>query len=298
MAVADVAAPQIAPGLQGELTKESFGPSMPSYAPLYPSFGSEGWWWTDIDVVLIDYMTDAKAAAAFLPSHCNLISIPMAPTQSAVKMLFANYRGGTLPPYLEVIQNIPCLFKGELYLYVAQIWVDTDSAMTSGRELGGFPKKMADMAVEWHGELGTGYLERSQEKPIGSKNRIASYTFKKTGRMLSLPLPAGRKPTFPFPYNLTLPLPEPTGKPQGLPFTTLSTRFISNLGSEKNSWALSQLNGLVWTLTKGELWAGEASLAFRPSEDDPLYKLPVNQILDAMVFYGDMNAKAGITENW
>jgi hypothetical protein len=116
--------------------------------------------------------------------------------------------------------------------------------------------------------------------------------------MLSLPLPANKKPTFPFPYNLTLPLPEATGKPQGLPFSTLSTRFIADIGGDRNPWALSQLNSLVWTLEKGELWAGEASLAFHPSEDDPLYKLPVNQILDAMVFYGDMNAKAGICENW
>jgi acetoacetate decarboxylase len=295
---ADVAAPQIPVGLQGKLTKENFGPSIPSYAPLYPKFGPEGWWWTDIDAVLIDYMTNAEAAAEFLPAHCNLVGIPMAPGQSAVKMLFANYRGGTLPPYLEVIQNIPCLYKGELYLYVCQIWVDTDSAMTSGRELGGFPKKMADMDISWHGELGTGYLERSQERPIGSGKRIASYTFKKTGKMLSLPLPANRKPTFPFPYNLTLPLPEPSNQPQGLPFKTLSTRFIADIGSEKNPWALSQLNGLVWTLAKGELWAGEASLAFHPSEDDPLYKLPVNQILDAMVFYGDMNAKSCLCENW
>jgi acetoacetate decarboxylase len=298
MAVADVAAPQIPVGLQGKLTKETFGPSMPSYAPLYPSFGRDGWWWTDIDVVLIDYLTDAKAAAEWLPAECNLIGIPMAPGQSAVKMLFANYRGGTLAPYREVIQNIPCLYKGELYLYVCQIWVDTDSAMASGRELGGFPKKIAKMAIDWHGELGTGYLERSQERPMDSGNRIASYTFKKTGKMLSLPLPADRKPTFPFPYNLTLPLPEPTGKPQGLPFSTLSTRFIGNIGSEKNSWALSQLNGLVWTLHKGELWAGDASLAFRASDDDPLYKLPVNQILDAMVFYGDMNAKSSLCEDW
>ena len=48
---------------------------------------------------------------------------------------------------------------------------------------------------------------------MGSGKRIASYTFKKTGKMLSLPPPANRKPTFPFPYNLDAPTPracEPT----------------------------------------------------------------------------------------
>jgi hypothetical protein len=51
------------------------------------------------------------------------------------------------------------------------------------------------------------------------------------------------------------------------------------------------------TLEKGELWTGDGTLEFRPSADDPLYKLPVNQILDAMVFYGDKYAKVECAEN-
>jgi acetoacetate decarboxylase len=290
-------APSIVPGLRGKLTKENFGPSMPSYAPTYPTMGPEGWDWLDIDMVLIDYMTNAEAAAEWLPAQCELISIPMAPGQTAVKMIFANYRAGTLPPYKEAIHTIPCLYKGQIHLYVAQIWVTTDSAMTSGREAGGYPKKLADIGVDWYGEMGTGYLERSHQRPLGSGNRIASYTFRKTGKMVSMPLPANRKPTFPFPYNLTLPLPEPTGKPSGLPFGTICTRFIPYTPGLKEKWALSQLTGMTWSLEKGELWAGDATLEFRRSEDDPFYKLPVNQILDAMVYHGDMNAKLNFFEN-
>ena len=39
---ADVAAPQIPVGLQGKLTKENFGPSIPSYAPTLPQFRPRG----------------------------------------------------------------------------------------------------------------------------------------------------------------------------------------------------------------------------------------------------------------
>jgi hypothetical protein len=109
--------------------------------------------------------------------------------------------------------------------------------------------------------------------------------------MVSLPLPADRKPTFPFPYNLTLPLPEPTGKPQPLPFQTMASRFILNPQWEtekRPKWALAQLNYSTWTLEKGELWAGDATLALRPSDQDPVHKLPVNMVLDAMLFQGDM----------
>jgi acetoacetate decarboxylase len=281
-------APSIPAGLKGKATKESFGDagSVPLYAPTYPMFGPKDVWkWLDVDVVLIDYTTDAAVAAEVLPAECNLVGIPMAPGQSAVKLLWANYRGGTLPPYYEVVQSIPCLYKSEIYLYVYQIWVSTDSAMTSGRELGGYPKKLADIGLDCFGETWTGYLDR----PKG--NRIASFTFKETGKMVSMPLPADRKPTFPFPYNLTLPLPEPNGKLQPLPFKTMSTRLILNPQWElekRSKWALAQLCHSTWTLEKGTLSAGDATLGFRPSDLDPVHKLPVNMVLDAMLFKGDM----------
>ena len=155
--------PSIPLGLKGQASKESFGNggSIPRYAPTYPMFGPKDVWkWLDSDIVLIDYTTDAAAAAEVLPAECNLVGIPIAPGQAAIKLVFAKYRGGTLPPYYEVIQSIPCVYKGELFLFVYQIWVDTDSAMTSGRELGGYPKKLADIGLvtdstEGHSLLGT-----------------------------------------------------------------------------------------------------------------------------------------------
>jgi len=91
-----------------------------------------------------------------------------------------------------------------------------------------------------------------------------------------------------------LPLPEPTDQPQALPFNTMTMRLIPNPSLE-NPWALTQLNGTVWTLETGTLWAGDATLAFHPSEQDPVADLPVNAILDAMLFRGDMKATQGLT---
>jgi acetoacetate decarboxylase len=304
MATTTADTPGVALGLKGKVTKNSFGDAscVPLYAPTYPMFGAKDVWkWLDCDIILIDYTTDAAAAAEFLPAECNLVDIPIAPGQSAMKLVWANYRGGTLPPYYEVIQSIPCVYKGELYLYVYQIWVNTDSAMTSGREMGGYPKKLADIGLDRFGDTWTGYLDRSQEKPIGSRNRIASFSFKETGKMVSLPLPADRKPTFPFPYNLCLPLPEATGKPQPLPFKTMCMRLIMNAQWEldkRPKWALAQLCHSTWTLEKGTLWAGDATVAFQPSDHDPLDKLPINMVLDAMLFKGDMYLpKLGVLED-
>ncbi len=55
------------------------------------------------------------------------------------------------------------------------------------------------------------------------------------------------------------------------------------------------VNGTVWTLETGTLWAGDATLAFHLSEQDPVADLPVNAILDAMLFRGDMKATQGLT---
>src|SRR3984957_16073163 len=118
--MATAVTPSIAAGLPGKMTKERFGASMPTHAPTSPAFGPEGWDWLDIDAILIDYMTDAERAVEWLPAQCELIHIPMAPTQKPVKMVFGDYRAGTLPPYKEAIQTIPCFYKGQIFLYVAQ----------------------------------------------------------------------------------------------------------------------------------------------------------------------------------
>jgi acetoacetate decarboxylase len=280
---------QIASGLQGQVTKDNYGGSM-GIAPLYPGFDEGGGWrFDDIDLLMIDYITDAEAAAAVLPAEASLVAIPSAPGQSAVKFVWAHYRRCTLGPYREAFQTIPCLYDNNLYLYVPQIWVDTDAAMASGREVAGFPKKLADIEINFLGNTWQGYIDR----PRGQ--RIASFTFETTDELLSIPLPADRTPAFPSPYNVALPLPEPTGQPQALPFSTLTMRLIPyppNPGADTNTnpWALAQLNSTLWTLDTGTLWGGDATLAFHPSEQDPVADLPVNAILDAMLIRGDMKA--------
>ena len=262
-----------------------FGASMPAIAPLYPGFGQGGWHFDDIDLLMIDYITDAEAAAAVLPAEASLIAIPSAPGQSAVKFVWAHYRRCTLGPYREVFQAIPCLYDNNLYLYVpGSGWTPTPP----WRRVARWPASEAfDIEINFLGNTWQGYLDR----PPGQ--RIASSTLRQRTSCSRSP-PADRTPEFPSPYNVALPLPEPTGQPQALPFSTMTMRLIPN-PSVDNPWALTQLNGTVWTLETGTLWAGDATLAFHPSKQDPVAGLPVNAILDAMLFRGDMKATQGLT---
>jgi hypothetical protein len=43
------------------------------------------WRWSDLDIVLIDYPTDAKSAAAFLPAQATTLPIPELPGDSLIK---------------------------------------------------------------------------------------------------------------------------------------------------------------------------------------------------------------------
>jgi hypothetical protein len=265
-------------GISGKVTKANLGTSMGN---LYPAMGPKNpWVWENIDMAIIDYLTPEAAAAALLPADAQLMAIPDLPGQADVKLVFAKYRGGTLAPYDEVVLGIPCLYKGQMRMYCAFIYVNTDDAMASGREMGGFPKKFADIKFEHLGNQIVGTLDRAGV-------RVVSFSLTKGGQLFSLPLPADKPAKVGHPYNLTLPMPPPTGKPQSYLLPFLSMRVIPNTGAEKTPYAVAELITSDWELTKGPIFgSGNAAVDFRPSDKDPMSKLPVNFVLSGVYLQG------------
>jgi acetoacetate decarboxylase len=261
-------------GISGKLTPEKLGTSMGN---LYGAMGPKNpWVWNNIDMAILDYLTPEAAAAELLPADAQLMAIPDLPGQAPVKLVFAKYRGGTLGPYDEVVLGIPCLYNGALRMYCAFIYVNTDAAMASGRELGGFPKKLADIRFEHMGSQIVGTLDREGV-------RVVSFSLTKGGQLFSLPLPADKQPKLGHPYNLTLPLPAPTGKPQPYLLPFLSMRVIPNTGVEKTPYAVAELNTSDWELTEGPIFgSSNPAVDFRPSDKDPLYRLPVSIVLSGV----------------
>jgi acetoacetate decarboxylase len=261
--------------LQGRLKKSQLPYAM---GDLYRPEADGPWWWKGIDMVSITYLTPEAAAAAALPSE---FSLPPTPVEGlAVAMLmFAKYRGGTLEPYNEVVLQIPCLYKGQPYLYVPSIYVTTDQAMASGRELSGFPKKLATIELDSLGVQFSGSLERHSM-------RVASISFKQQNTLFSMPLPAKEKMVLPTPFDQLFVLPEPTGRPQGLPFRIATTRFIPD------GIAPHHIESL-WRFEQGTIWAGEGRIEYAPSDAEPLAKLPVVGALASTLFRGDMACYGG-----
>jgi acetoacetate decarboxylase/3-phenylpropionate/cinnamic acid dioxygenase small subunit len=224
--------------------------SMPQSGPLYKA--APEWFWKDIDVVVVDYLTDAKSAAAFLPESMTTLPIP------------------------------PALHNGQVSLYNPLIYVDRDSAMSGGREIGGWPKKIGDIRME---RSGSGYhlsFSRNGQHLVSAAMQVGS-------KLFSTPLPANTAVRLPYPYNLTFPLPAPTAQPQAtVPLPTTTFKLIPGVGGNNPPPALAQLIWAPWQL-KGDFFGGSgASVEYQPSADDPLYKLPVLKVLGAMYMSGDM----------
>jgi acetoacetate decarboxylase len=256
-------------GLQGQLKKSQLPYAM---GDLYKPEADGRFWWRDIDSISIYYLTPEAAEAALLPSEFNLVKTPLEGLTVA-GLTFAKYRGGTLEPYNEVYLEVPCLYKDQLYSYIPAMYVTTDQAMAGGRELLGFPKKLATIKLDSSGTQFTGRLSRQGVQ-------VASITFNQGKMLFSVPLPAKEKVVLPPPFDQLMVLPEPTGRPQGLPARMLGTRFIPE------GIAPQHLDSF-WKWEQGTVWAGEGSIEYAPSDAEPLAKLPVVGVVASILFRGD-----------
>lgn len=276
-------APEVAEAVPGKITLANHPFSTPANGPLYAN--APVWNWTDVDIIIVDYLTTAAAAAEFLPAQCTTVPIPELPGYALIKLIWAKYRDTSFGPYNELMPTIPCLYNGQPFIHVPLIYVDNDCAMAAGRETGGWPKKLAKIDMERTGNEYRCSFERGGEQLVSTKVDIE-------GPLFSTPLPADKPVTLPFPYNMTLPLPPPTGKEQeSLPFPTTTIKLVPAVDGGAGTPSVARLIGSPWHMTGTFSKASNASVAFRKSENDPFYKLPILKILGAMFLEGDMTLK-------
>ena len=144
-------------GKAGRLTKDKFGFSMPVDAPLYcqPPI-----YYKNIESISFPYETDEEAAADILPEGLELT------TPATASVVFIKYTFSTLGPYEEAILGIACTWQGQPKFYIAHIVLNTDSPFAAGREIWGFPKKLAHITLEKEGDLICGTMERPKGNRI------------------------------------------------------------------------------------------------------------------------------------
>jgi hypothetical protein len=122
------------------------------------------------------------------------------PSRGSARSSKGKNKKTSIGPYKEVVVQIPALYKGQLSLYVPFIYVNTDAAMASRREIGGYPKKITNIGLEQFGDEWRGYLERDGK-------RLLSVSRRRGSNLLETPLPADKPVVLPLPFNITFPLP-------------------------------------------------------------------------------------------
>ena len=141
----------------GRLNKKNIGFSMPVDAPLY---SKPPIYYKDVEAISFTYETDEDAVLDILPEGLEINSPPMA------NLIFIKYPFSTLGPYDEAILGISCLWQGKPRFYIAHIVLNTDMPLAAGREIWGFPKKLAHITLEKEGDLITGTMERPRGNRI------------------------------------------------------------------------------------------------------------------------------------
>ncbi len=245
----DAGTPRTAPG---RLTKDRFGWSTPSDAPLYPSLPYE---YRDALSMVIMYETDEASALNLLPEGLDLV-LP-----ATAHFVGFHYPSTTIGSYNEAALSLNCLWQGQPISYIVYLAVTTDAAMGAGREIAGFPKKIAHIDLREE----DGALHATVERPRGTRLVTASVT---------------REHQHPPPP----------------PSTSLTATLRVIPSPEKGQPpSLAELVQMSSPMNIHKMWSGPGSLSFDAhSDDDPWYRLPVHQIRGGIINRADFTLDHGL----
>lgn len=124
--------------------------SMPLTSPSYPHGPYR---FVDREFLIITYRTDMDALRAVVPA-------PLEVTDPIVKFEFIRMPDSTgFGDYTESGQVIPVSFQGEHGGYVHAMYLNDEAPIAGGREIWGFPKKMADPAMRVEKDTLVGTLD-------------------------------------------------------------------------------------------------------------------------------------------
>lgn len=237
---------------QGRLNLSRFGYSMPVDAPAYqrPPFYYKG-----ARSIAVVFETDPDAALEAIPE-------PLALSEPGTAVLsFFEYPWTTFGPYNEAILSLLVEHRGKRLSYIQQIMVTTEPPMLAGREIWGFPKKLAAIDFRSERDMIYGTLER----PAGI--RIASAVMRPER-------PARAHP--------------------GPPRAGVSLRVIpaAETGAERPLCA--EIIETVTETKTHEAWEGTGSVALAENSVlDPWSRFPVKRLVGATYTVYDMVLPCG-----
>lgn len=111
-----------------------------------PAFSTPPHRWPDVRTILFPFAVDPDAASAVLPPGMEL-------QDGTGSVVFLSYPATeTMHPFNECAVLLPVRIGEATGNYVPHIFVNTDEALIPGREMGGWPKLIADIRWERDGD--------------------------------------------------------------------------------------------------------------------------------------------------
>ena len=204
---------------------------------------------------VITYRTDPEALAAVVPE-------PLEVVEPLVKYEFIRMPDSTgFGDYTETGQVIPVRFNGEEGGYVHSMYLDDDAPIAGGRELWGFPKKLASPKMVTETDVLVGTLHYGSvlcvSATMGYKHRAADHD----AVMRSLKAPN---------FMLKI-IPHVDGSPR---ICELVRYYLEDVVLK-------------------EAWTGPAALGLFPHALADVARLPVREVVSALHFKTDLTLGLG-----
>ncbi len=226
--------------------------SMPLLSPAYPAGPYR---FVDREYLVITYRTDHAALERVVPKPLELI-------EPIVKYEFIRMPDSTgFGDYTESGQVIPIRFEGEMGNYTHAMFLDDDPPIAGGRELWGFPKKLASPALRVVHDTLLGTLDygpvRVATGSMGYKHRAIPHDIALRGLL---------EPGF-----LLKIIPHVDGTPRICEIVRYSLGDIELKGA----------------------WTGPAALELHPHALAPVSALPVLEVISAIHVIADLTLNLG-----
>lgn len=141
--------------------------SMPWQAPVFPPPPHR---WEGVQVAIFPFAPQSETVARILPPGIE-------PREGLGLMTMLCYPRGSgdyrLHPFNEMVALVPVTVDGVEANYVPNIYVNTDEALIAGREIAGWPKRLADITWERDGSSFRGTVSRWGERILELEGELA-----------------------------------------------------------------------------------------------------------------------------
>ena len=220
-----------------------------------PSFPPGPYRFVDREYLVITYRTDPAALAALVPE-------PLRPTGDTVKFQFITMPDSSgFGQYAAAGQIVPVTFQGRAGDYCHSLFLDNEAPLAAGRELWGFPEKLAKISLKVEIDTLLGTLDYG-------RIRLATGTMGYKYRALPE-------------RDLKAALGQPNFLLKIVPHVDCSPRICELVQYRFEDVAL-----------KGA-WSGPAGLDLRQHALAPLTELPVLEVTSSVHFVADLTLGLG-----